>query len=551
MGIADKAGNGSDTRQKIACAGNAFITCVRLSGGRVDEAWSTGKMVRDTKALLKRKVDSRGRPQFVQQPHCLCNDGHALAAARAIENLAGMEPPRAALLVRSLIQALRTIQEHLLHVYQFNLSDWASLSRALRADPAKAARLYGDQDRDVDYFRMTQVRLSALADSLGPGEVSGKTGLCLDFHGPDEFHLALYAHGFDSLATGGRINEALKLLGCKGKMFMAYQAGGLPENMDLGEDMRQRLREILEFCLDFVERIFLADLELIASVYPHWAKIGAGQAFMSCGDHIRPFAQGPLFPGGVVLPGGGGGSDSWVAYSGDGRITEERQPDWQQSDLNRYRLDLGRPGPEFHWTGGGLKWLPAPRHEDDACEVGPLARILGAWIYGREDVLKTMGRTLRNTGLALPSMNSTLGRCLARGIESVVLARTALNSLEELGSVVSGGEQRLRTDLSLPVSGVGKGRVEVPRGTLVHTIRLEDGRITTHDHLIPTLWNFSPRDSSGKRGPLETSLVGTPVSSPDDPVEILRTVHALDPCNICQVVVDDSDTGQTTVASAK
>ena len=41
--------------------------------------------------------------------------------------------------------------------------------------------------------------------------------------------------------------------------------------------------------------------------------------------------------------------------------------------------------------------------------------------------------------------------------------------------------------------------------------------------------------------PVESALVGTPVADPKSPVEILRTVHSLDPCIACAVHVIDPD----------
>ena len=40
-------------------------------------------------------------------------------------------------------------------------------------------------------------------------------------------------------------------------------------------------------------------------------------------------------------------------------------------------------------------------------------------------------------------------------------------------------------------------------------------------------------------GPVEESLIGTPVADPKQPLEILRTVHSFDPCIACGVHVID------------
>jgi hypothetical protein len=59
--------------------------------------------------------------------------------------------------------------------------------------------------------------------------------------------------------------------------------------------------------------------------------------------------------------------------------------------------------------------------------------------------------------------------------------------------------------------------------------------------VVPSTWNAGPRDAQGRPGPYEAALVGTPVAKPDQPLEILRTVHSFDPCMACGVHVVDAD----------
>ena len=62
--------------------------------------------------------------------------------------------------------------------------------------------------------------------------------------------------------------------------------------------------------------------------------------------------------------------------------------------------------------------------------------------------------------------------------------------------------------------------------------------------VVPSTWNLGPRDASGKLGPVEESLIGTPVADPKRPLEILRTVHSFDPCIACAVHVIDPDSNE-------
>ena len=88
----------------------------------------------------------------------------------------------------------------------------------------------------------------------------------------------------------------------------------------------------------------------------------------------------------------------------------------------------------------------------------------------------------------------------------------------------------------------GRGMTDPPRGALGHWLRVRDGVIENYQAVVPSTWNCSPRDSAGKRGPYEESLIGTRLARADQPLEILRTIHSFDPCMACAVHVIDPQT---------
>ena len=61
--------------------------------------------------------------------------------------------------------------------------------------------------------------------------------------------------------------------------------------------------------------------------------------------------------------------------------------------------------------------------------------------------------------------------------------------------------------------------------------------------MVPSTWNGGPRDAKGNIGAFEASLLGTPMSNPEQPVEILRILHSFDPCMACatHVMAPDGD----------
>jgi hydrogenase large subunit len=79
----------------------------------------------------------------------------------------------------------------------------------------------------------------------------------------------------------------------------------------------------------------------------------------------------------------------------------------------------------------------------------------------------------------------------------------------------------------------GFGYTEAPRGSLGHWIHIKDQKIKEYQIVVPSTWNASPRDANGNSGAYESALKGTPMVNPEQPLEILRTVHSFDPCLAC------------------
>jgi hydrogenase large subunit len=92
-----------------------------------------------------------------------------------------------------------------------------------------------------------------------------------------------------------------------------------------------------------------------------------------------------------------------------------------------------------------------------------------------------------------------------------------------------------------PKTSRGYGALDAPRGALGHWVEIEDGKIARYQCVVPTTWNASPRDEKGQVGPYEAALTDNhPLVKPDQPLEILRTIHSFDPCIACGVHVLDA-----------
>jgi hydrogenase large subunit len=94
---------------------------------------------------------------------------------------------------------------------------------------------------------------------------------------------------------------------------------------------------------------------------------------------------------------------------------------------------------------------------------------------------------------------------------------------------------------SWPKEAKGVGTTAAPRGALAHWIKIKDGKIENYQCVVPTTWNGSPRDHKGQIGAFEASLLNTPMVNPEQPLEILRTLHSFDPCLACSTHVMSPD----------
>jgi Ni,Fe-hydrogenase I large subunit len=179
-------------------------------------------------------------------------------------------------------------------------------------------------------------------------------------------------------------------------------------------------------------------------------------------------------------------------------------------------------------------------------EVGPLARVLVAYVSGNKRVQEVVNNVLQTLDVGPEALFSTLGRTAARGIETLVVAEQLVPWLDELAAQMDAGDVVIHNGekwdpATWPQETKGWGFHEAPRGALGHWVQIADQKIANYQCVVPSTWNASPRDASGQRGAYEAALIGTPIADPEQPVEILRTIHSFDPCMACAVHVVDTE----------
>mgnify|MGYP000087232840 CR=1 FL=1 len=140
-------------------------------------------------------------------------------------------------------------------------------------------------------------------------------------------------------------------------------------------------------------------------------------------------------------------------------------------------------------------------------------------------------------------LHSTLGRHVARVVRACMLSELAIKHWDLLVNNIASGDTEIFTPFEFPRGVIqGVGFHEAPRGALSHWVVIRDGKIANYQAVVPSTWNAGPRDAGGQPGAYEAALEDNhELHDPEQPVEILRTIHSFDPCIACAVHVTDPD----------
>ena len=493
---------------------------------------------------------------------------HAAASVRAVEDALGITIPDNARIIRNLISGIQYVQDHVIHFYHLHALDWVDIVSALSADHVKTAGLAQSisdwPNSGADYFKGVKERLKAFVDrgQLGPF-ANGYWGHPA-YKLPAEANLMAVAHYLEALDWQREVIKIQALLGAKNPHAQTYIVGGMSIPVDpnsqnaLNAGSIAFMQGLAKKAHDFVEQVYIPDVLAVAPFYLDWAGYGEGVGnFLSYGDFPNDTASNTdnnWLPRGIIL-----NRDlskvhpvdhkkvteyithSWYEYSGG----DDKAMHPYDGETN-HKYTGPQPPYEHLDTDKKYTWLKAPRYDDKAMEVGPLSRMLVAYASGHERVQAVVNSVLKTLGVGPAALFSTLGRIAARAVETLVTAEQIPVWIDQLAANMKKGDLRIHSGekwdpSDWPAEAQGYGFHEAPRGALCHWVKIKNQKIENYQCVVPGTWNGSPRDAKDQRGPYEEALIGTPVANPEQPVEILRTIHSFDPCMACAVHVVDTE----------
>jgi [NiFe] hydrogenase large subunit/hydrogenase large subunit len=538
----------------------------QTENGRITNAWATSTQFRGIEIIMEGR-DPRDAWAFTQRICGVCTVVHAVASCRAVEDALGITIPANANLIRNLVHGMQFIQDHVIHFYHLHALDWVDVVSALKADPAGTARIAKSIS---PWPNNSETHFKAVQDRIKSFVAGGQLGIFANgywghpaYKLPPEVNLLAVAHYLEALDWQRDVIRLHTIFGGKNP-HPNFLVGGMACAINLddtGTINAEKLVDIQAMIVRaraFVEQVYWPDLLAIAGYYKDWAAIGGGVPhFLAVGE----FPEGGVndvdrlyFPRGIIL-----NRDLSKVHPYDHKLVKEYiTSSWYEyskgdaEGLHPYEGETKpkytgpQPPWEFLQDQEKYTWMKAPRYEGRPMQVGPLARMLVGYASGHEEIRTIIGEALTRLAVGPAALYSTLGRVAARGAETVLLARRMERWYNSLIERIKSGDTATFNGTkwepsSWPAQSEGYGYLDAPRGALGHWVQIRDGKISRYQCVVPSTWNCSPRDAQGQMGPYESSLVDNhPLAIPDQPLEILRTIHSFDPCMACGVHVLDA-----------
>ncbi|MCS7280846.1 MAG: nickel-dependent hydrogenase large subunit [Desulfobacterota bacterium] len=489
---------------------------VEIEGGTVVQANSSGMLFRGLEIILKGR-DPRDAQTITQRVCGVCPTPHAMAAALNLDSAFGIDDkiPDNGRIIRNLILGASELSDHVLHFYHLSSLDYVDVTK-------------------IKSYEGKDPFLTSIKNFINRGELSPFVPRYEgDYRLPDKLNEALVSHYIEALNIRRKGQEMVAIFGGKMPHNVGILPGGVasiptPDNIS---SFLWRLKEIK----GFIENVYLPDVIALAKVYSDYFEIGKGCGrLLSFGVYDLEGKEKDLTKRKRFYS--SGRTDTSMTYSeiDPSKIAEYvKYSFYEDSSTARHPKDgITAPKPE---KAGAYSWLKSPRYDGMVYEVGPLARIMVNYAKGNEKVRKLVDSTLSEIGVKLENMFSTMGRHLARALETKLLSEV----MEDWVLSLKIGEP-CYVPYEIPEESEGIGLLEAARGALCHAIRIKEGKIENYQVITPSTWNVSPKDDKDQPGALEQALIGTKIKDEKNPFEIVRIVRSFDPCLACSIHLIDA-----------
>jgi len=555
--------------------GHLRIEAIIDEENKIVDAYSASTMFRGIETILKGR-DPRDCGLMAMRICGVCTGTHYQRSIEAVEDAFDITIPKNARIVRNLIQGALYVHDHLVHFYHLHALDFVDVVSATKADPAataaeaeKWAGVAGVEPyfSGAGEFKRVQERIVKFVKEGRLGIFGNGYWGNPHYKLTPEQNLIGVAHYLKALDIQRDLAKMQAIFGGKNPHPQSIVVGGVTCVQDIKNPARIALyKQLLLEGRDFIKRAYLPDVYMAGTMYADEATdkeatfkgvggTGGGiLSYMSYGDFRLDdtgfYNSELLFPSGVVLNG-----DISKAFELDQeKITEDVTHSWYEGKkpLHPYvgetvpqytGLKEGDDGYKYLKTDEKYSWIKSPLYDGQKVEVGPLARMIIGYVKGDERIKRYVGTFLQKANLPITVLFSTIGRTAARAIETELMADVLVEWVDELAANVAAGDLSTWTEFdfdTVAADSKGHGLAEAPRGALGHWVKIKNGKVENYQAVVPSTWNAGPRGPNEEIGAYEGSLIGTKVANPEEPLEIIRTIHSFDPCIACAVHVIDT-----------
>ncbi len=555
--------------------GHLRIEAIIDENNKIVDAYSSSTMFRGIETILKGR-DPRDCGLMAMRICGVCTGTHYQRSIEAVEDALKITIPKNARIVRNLIQGALYVHDHLVHFYHLHALDFVDVLSATKADPQKTAEeavKWAEIAGHKPYISAA-ADFKAVQDRVIKFAKEGRLGIFGNgywgnkhYQLTPEQNLIGVAHYLKALDIQRDLAKMQAIFGGKNPHPQSIVVGGVTCVQDIQNPARIALfKQLLKEGNEFIKGAYLPDVYMAGTMYADEATdkdatykgvggTGGGLlSYMSYGDFKLDdtgfYKAAQLFPSGLVFDG-----DITKAFDLDPeKITEDVTHAWYEGDkpLHPYEgetipnytgLEKKEDGYAYLKTDEKYSWIKSPRYDGKPVEVGPLARMVVGYVKGDERIKKYVDNFLNRSKLPITVLFSTVGRTAARAIETELMGDVMMEWVDELAKNVAMGDLSTWTEFDfdeVSADTKGMGLAEAPRGALGHWVKIKDGKVTNYQAVVPSTWNAGPRDAKGQLGAYEASLIGTKVANPEEPLEIIRTIHSFDPCIACAVHVIDT-----------
>ena len=541
--------------------GHLRIDC-EVDGGKVTNAWASGTMFRGVEQILLGR-DPRDAWAITQRFCGVCTTVHAIASVRAVEDALQMAVPKNAQYIRNLMIAAHAIHDEIVHFYHLSALDWVDVTSAAVADPKKTAAL---AESLSDWPMNGAVVHAATKERLGKLVASGQLGIFANGYWghpamklTPEVNLLAVTHYLQALDVQRKANKIVSILGSKTPHIQNVAVGGVSNPIALNSqsvlsiERLLAVKEAIDELKQFITQVYTIDVAAVAAFYPEWTAIGKGVTnYLAAPDFPLDDCGTKFVTSGGYIAGGDLATMKPITRFGDPllatSIAESVKHAWYRGGkgpLHPYQGETVAEYTEFQ-DKGKYSFVKSPTFNGVPAQVGPLARVLVAVAAKDEAIIAHLTRVLGTVEaiskikLPLAALHSTIGRHAARAVMCARNVEILEQQWELLMANIAAGDTTTFAKPVFPDREIsGFGFHEAPRGMLSHWVVIDKGVIKNYQAVVPTTWNAAPRNEADQLGPYEASLLGTPLADPEQPLEVLRTIHSFDPCLACAVHLID------------